>query len=101
MILQPISNIKPLAELTQKNMTIGVNSGSQIPFKSLFEDAMNSVKESDANLSTEIQKVATGQTDDLHSVNIASTKASLALEMFVQLRNKALESYNSIMQMGV
>jgi flagellar hook-basal body complex protein FliE len=101
MFLQPISNIKPLEELSQKKPIAVESNNSQIPFKALFEDALNNVKESDEQLAAEIEKVATGQTDDLHNVNIASIKAELSLEMFVQLRNKALDAYNSIMQMSV
>lgn len=100
MIIQPISRIATLNDLSKLNKINPVDS-AQIPFKSMFVDALSNAKTSQLELDTEIQKVATGQTDDLHNVNIASTKAALSLEMVVQLRNKALEAYNSIMQMGV
>ena len=46
----------------------------------------------------DILNVLSGQTDDLHTVIINSVKAELALQTLVQLRNKALESYNEIMR---
>ncbi len=101
MILQPITKISTLEELLHNKNNINVVSENQIPFKSLLENAINNVKETDSNLKIEVQKLATGETDDLHNVNIASTKAALALDMVVQLRNKALDSYNEIMRMGV
>ncbi|NCC86340.1 MAG: flagellar hook-basal body complex protein FliE [Clostridia bacterium] len=70
-------------------------------FQSIFKDAINDVKETNATLEDEAYRLATGQTDNLHDITIASTKASLSVELFVQLRNKALESYNSIMNMGI
>lgn len=101
MFLQPITSLAPISPLIKPNKVEGAGGENQIPFKSMFTDAVNSLKETDQNLQNEIQKVVLGETDDLHSVNIASTKAALALENVVQLRNKALDAYNEIMRMGV
>ena len=49
----------------------------------------------------EIYKLATGQTDDLHNLSIASEKATMSVQILVQLRNKALDAYNEIMRMNV
>jgi flagellar hook-basal body complex protein FliE len=46
-------------------------------------------------------QAATGQLTDVHDYLIAATQASLATEMTVAVRNKALEAFNSIMQMNV
>jgi len=43
-------------------------------------------------------KVATGQSDDLHTFMIEAAKADLALQTLVQIRNKALEAYSEIMR---
>ena len=37
--------------------------------------------------------------EDLHTAMIAVQKASLALELTLQVRNKAIESYQEIMRM--
>lgn len=104
MFIQPITSIIPISSIapisSQKAEALD-GSGNQIPFKSIFTDALNNVKETDQNLQSEIQKVVMGETDDLHSVGIASTKAGLAVDLVIQLRNKALDSYNEIMRMGV
>ena len=47
------------------------------------------------------RRLVTGQVDDLSQVMIASEKARLAIELAVQLRNKALEAYQEIMRMPV
>lgn len=46
-------------------------------------------------------QAATGQLTDVHDYLIAATQASLATEMTMAVRNKALESFNSIMQMNI
>lgn len=43
--------------------------------------------------------LVTGQVDDISQVMIASEKARLAIELAVQLRNKAIEAYQEIMRM--
>ena len=47
------------------------------------------------------QQVATGQLQDIHQFMAASTKASLAVELTVAIRNKAVEAYQEIMRMQV
>ena len=46
-------------------------------------------------------QAATGELTDVHDYLIASTQASLATELTVAVRNKALESFNQIMNMPV
>lgn len=44
---------------------------------------------------------ATGQLSDPSEYMIAATQASLATELTVAVRNKAVEAFNSIMSMGI
>lgn len=44
------------------------------------------------------QLFAAGQIPDVHNVLIASEKASLQLELTVQIRNKVIEAYQEIMR---
>jgi flagellar hook-basal body complex protein FliE len=46
-------------------------------------------------------KAATGNLTDVHDYTIASTEATLATELTVAVRNKAVESFNAIMGMQV
>jgi flagellar hook-basal body complex protein FliE len=45
--------------------------------------------------------LATGQTQDIHTVMIALEKASLSLGLTVEVRNKMLDAYNQIMRMQI
>lgn len=45
--------------------------------------------------------LAAGLVDDAHTVTIAAERASLALQLTVAVRNKALEAYQEIMRMQV
>jgi flagellar hook-basal body complex protein FliE len=44
-------------------------------------------------------QAATGSLTDIHDYMIASTEASLATELTVAVRNKALDAFNEIMRM--
>lgn len=99
--IQPIQTIDPLAQLNDSSKTQGSSSSVQIPFQSMFQDAVSDAEQSNANLNNEIYKVATGQSDDLHNALIASQKASLSVDMVVELRNKLLDAYKEIMNTSV
>lgn len=105
MSIVPINKIGSIDELAKLNKSqIVKNSDSNesgLSFKSIFKDAINDVKETNQTLQKEAYKIATGQTDNLHDITIASTKASLSVDLFVALRNKTLDAYNEIMRMGV
>lgn len=94
--IQPIQSIADLSKVTKSNET-----SNTLPFQDLFQDAVNNVKTTDTNLNQELYKLATGQSDNLHNLTIASQKATLSVELLVQLRNKALDAYNEVMRMSV
>lgn len=62
-----------------------------------FDNVYNANKESEA---TAIQDVLS-ESDDLHTTNIASTKAYIALQTLVAIKNTAVDAYKEIMQMSV
>lgn len=47
------------------------------------------------------QQMLLGQVHDVSQVMIEATKAQLALELTIQLRNKVLEAYQDIMRMQI
>lgn len=96
-----IMPIQPLSSLKELEQTTASAEKAQLPFQSLFQDAVNNVKETDQAAQDEVYKLATGQTDDLHNIIIASQKATMSVQLLVQLRNKALDAYNEVMRMSV
>ena len=70
-------------------------------FKSVFKNAVDQVKETEADVEHKQYLLATGQLDDAHTLPIAEAKASLSLDVLITLRNKTLESYNELIKMNV
>jgi flagellar hook-basal body complex protein FliE len=71
-------------------------------FDSIFSSALNMLNETNDLQNTaesmEIQ-FALGEADNTHDLQIAQSKANTALAYTVAVRDKALEAYNSIMNM--
>ena len=45
--------------------------------------------------------LSTGQLDDPHTVPIAGAELQLSVDLLVQMRNKALEAYNSLISISM
>lgn len=111
MFITPITPSTPTAPNTpiqSLNQLSGIGSSAEINgsdgvslFKGIFEEAVNNVKTTEETLVEEQYLLATGQTEDAHTVMIASSQAQLAVDMLVSLRNRALESYNEIMRISL
>jgi len=69
-------------------------------FSSVLNDTLNNVSDLQKNASTAVEKFAAGGLD-IHEVMIATEKASVALQLTIQLRNKVMEAYQEVMRMQV
>ncbi len=70
-------------------------------FKDIFKNAVNQVRETEADVEHKQYLLSTGQLDDAHTLPIAEAKAALSLDVLISLRNKAVEAYNELIKMGV
>ncbi len=69
------------------------------PFGDLLTDAIGKVSQLDNQARNAVNGLLTGSGIDIHQAMIASEKASMAFEMALAVRNKAIQSYQSIMSM--
>ena len=70
-------------------------------FKSTLSNSLNELNATQRNAENAIETFATGGDIDVHSVMIASQKASLSMQMAMQLRNKAMQAYQEVYKMSV
>jgi flagellar hook-basal body complex protein FliE len=70
-------------------------------FGDVMANAIENVTAAQAKADRLAVDAATGQLTDVHDYMIAATEASLATELTVAVRNKAVEAFNQIMTMGV
>lgn len=72
-------------------------SGFADTLKNAVMDVNRLQKESDVSM----QKLATGQTQNVHETMILAEKADISLRLMMQVRNKLIDAYQEIMKMQV
>lgn len=68
---------------------------------SIFKDAIQNVRDTDAEFVNDQYLLATGQLDNPAEIGIAAYKNEIAVDLLIQLRNKALDVYNQLTSMSV
>ena len=76
-------------------------AGAGKSFADTLKDAVGSVNEMQKASDKAIQNLATGKTDNVAEVMIASEKADIAFKVMVQVRNKIIDAYQEVMKMQV
>lgn len=94
-----ISRLGGSEELTRSSKVSPAGAADQ--FGSLLTEALAKVEAAQHQASDAAQRLATGEIRDVAEVMIASEKATLALQLTVQVRNKVVEAYQEIMRMPV
>lgn len=100
MFITPINPLAGLEDISPLKSTTEAN-GAKVPFSGAFQDALQNVYETDKVSSENLEKLVTGQSDDLHNITIESTKAQLSMQTLIQLRNKALDAYSEVMRINL
>lgn len=99
MTVSAANNIANLQENT--NITKITPFGAQQSFTSMLKDSINSVNNAEIQSDALTKKMANGENVDLHTVMIASQKASISIAATLEIRNKVVEAYQEIMRMNI
>lgn len=70
-------------------------------FAELLSEAMKSLNELTSESDRKTIEAALGRPVELHQVMLAATKASLAMELLIEIRNRLIEAYQEISRMPV
>jgi flagellar hook-basal body complex protein FliE len=97
----PISAISaaPIIEAPRLDALSSQQGGGE--FKSLLNSAIQQVATTQNKADAAVQSFLSGETDELHSTILATQRANLEFEMFMQVRNKVVSAYQEIMRMQV
>ncbi len=80
--------------------TSAVSSGAaSTPFSELLSDAVGQVDQLEAQAHTAVAGLMTGSGVDVHQAMIATEKASMAFELALAVRNKAVQAYQQVIGM--
>jgi flagellar hook-basal body complex protein FliE len=67
-----------------------------IPFEELLSSSMKKVNTLQLEADEMVRNLATGDVEDISEVVLASSRAEVALRMFMELRNKFLDAYQQL-----
>lgn len=95
--VQPGQSINP-AKLTQSGPVTTPDGKS---FKDTLLDSLDQVNRLQQEAADGVEKVVTGQTDNIAEVFTAVRKADIAFSMLMEMRNKLVDAYREIQQMRV
>jgi flagellar hook-basal body complex protein FliE len=91
----PISSISLPAAISPA--AAGASSGGA--FQDVLNGAIQRVESLGNDASTAVEKFLSGDGGELHTAVLATQRASLGFDMFMQMRNKAVSAYQEIMKM--
>ena len=74
------------------------DSGS---FARVLTNAINNVDETMKASDQQVQQFIAGESDNIHDVMISMQKAQLSFDLMVEVRNKAIETYQEISRMQI
>lgn len=100
-MITPIDKLQPLAGIAGKDNGSRYDiAGSEYgTFGSVFQSAIDYVEQTDSEKREAEYLLATGQLDNPSVLMIASAKNQIAVDLLVQLRNKAVDAYSELTRM--
>lgn len=102
MFIVPIgSSISPVESLFEKNTVKSSGNEDTASFSDVFKEIFSEVQETQRITEEDSVKLAMGEIDDLHTVYNNMTKATVALETFVAVKNASLDAWQQVMQISI
>lgn len=70
-------------------------------FHSMFQTAVNTIESFQVQANQSVENFLAGKNEDVHTAVLATQRADLSFELFMQVRNKVVSAYQEIMRMQV
>jgi flagellar hook-basal body complex protein FliE len=96
-----VRNIDPIRPIDPAERTGKTGKTTDTGFHQVLTDAIQLVEGAQTNASTEVDRLLTGKGGELHSAILATQRAELQFQLFLQVRNKVMNAYQQIMQVQV
>lgn len=98
--MKPVSFDLNLFHTSQlRTVKDGGEPDNKASFADFFQEALRQVDGLQKSASESAVRLLTGEEEYLHNVMIAYEKASLALQLTVEIRDKIVEAYQELMRM--
>ena len=91
-----LSGVTPIAAPTSVG---SASASSGTDFAAKLSQGLDTLQQTQTKSDDLAVKASTGNLTDVHDYMIASTEASLTMQLTTAVRNKALDAFNEIMRM--
>ncbi|MBC7604825.1 MAG: flagellar hook-basal body complex protein FliE [Ramlibacter sp.] len=81
--------------------THSASSVTGVPFGDLMTKGLGEVNQQLLTSQTDLQRLATGDVQNLHQVMIRLEESRMSFQLMMQVRNRLLEAYQDVMKMQV
>lgn len=93
--------LRPIQPVTQGSPTDKSAPTGGKDFQSYLLESLAKVNELQTSADDGVQKLLTGQSDNVAEVLSASRKAGIAFDLLMEIRNKLMDAYTELKQMRV
>ena len=95
--------IPPVSSVAAPLTAVPAGGAGSTPgaFEQVLASAIQSVQSSAQNASASVERFLAGEGEELHSTILATERAQLTFDLFLQVRNKVVSAYQEIMRMQV
>lgn len=93
----PLANPASIQPIASPSVPSNADSGAV--FQTVFHDAVNTVENFQSQAGKAITNLLSGANEDVHTPVIAAQEANLSFQLFMQVRNKVMSAYQTLMGM--
>ncbi len=99
MFIVPISgSVSPVESLFENELQTNDKAEETASFSDVFKDIFHEVEATQAQSQEDTVRLIQGDIDDLHTIYNNMTKAAVAVETFVAVKNAAVDAYSQVLQ---
>lgn len=97
--IAPISLANPATVQPLATAALPQSPASGQVFQTIFNNAVDTVENFQSQAGQAIQDLLSGANEDVHTPVIKAQEANLSFELFMQVRNKVVSAYQTVMGM--
>ncbi len=95
--------ISPIQQIAVREALLGPQQAANQPgnFKTLLRDSIAQVEDANQTAQQAAEGFIKGENGELHTTILATQRAELQLELFLEVKNKFVQAYQEIMKMQI
>ena len=97
-MLPPLSSIGSLPSVDQLTLNPSAKKPDNGEFAKLFQSTVSEVDNTQHSADAAVKNFLNGGQGELHTTILATQKADLQFDMFMQVRNKVVSAYQEVMK---